>query len=264
MSGAVVVEPDWPRLAKKADYEKFARCEILDIEQLASLTAGFVPRAWRNASAINEDPTRKVTLKDGTIRWRRRPRPYPGAANWGVLLRHDGGVGSLMTRWWIKQRDVLLAAPSEWIDFCKRERLPMCGQFRRHFRPRIRRVPVIETKKETANREREELYRRCTLEALSALDRCRGIHLTKRQLWKLVTARIRAQGDGKLGFDRFRQLLAKWQRDKHDQVARKLARRLQHRRGPITADKQHAIKTELVQRAPEIAAVLFPNTKRQR
>src|SRR6516225_6704106 len=161
MSGVVIVEPDWPRLAKPTDYQKFARCEILDIEQLASLTAGFVPRAWRNTSAINEDPTRKVTLKRGTIRWRKRPPPYPGAVNWGVLLRQDGTVGSLMTRWWIKHPDVSLVAPRDWVDFCKDERLPMCTEFRRHFRPRVRRVPVIETKKETANRESQELYRKC-------------------------------------------------------------------------------------------------------
>jgi hypothetical protein len=140
----------------------------------------------------------------------------------------------------------------------------MCSEFRMNFRPRIGRVPVIETRKETANREREELYRRCTLESVTTLDRCKGIRLTKRQLWKLVVARIKAQGDSKVPqFDRFRQLLAKWRRDKDDGLTRKLTRRLQQQRGPVTAEKKHAIDMELRKRVPGIAAVLLPNTKRQ-
>jgi hypothetical protein len=264
MSGPFIIETDWPRLADKADYEKFARRNLLDIEQLASLTAGYVPRTWRNTSPRNEDPTRKVTRKDGTIEWRRRPRPYAGAVNWGVLRRPDGAVGSLMTRWLREHPDVYDVAPREWVDFCKRERLPMPAELRRHYRPPVRRVSVSETKKETANREREELYRRCTLEALTALDRCRGICLTKRQLWKLVVARIRAQGGSKVPqFERFKQLLRKWRHHKEDRLSRRLVRLLHKRRGPLAEDKQHAVRTLVLEQAPEIAAVLFPNTTRQ-
>jgi len=266
MSGPHIFEPDWPQHAEEADYKNLARRELLDIEQLASLSAGFVPRAWRGASPIKEDPTDKHTLKDGTITWQKRPRPYADAVNWGVLCDSNGVVGSLMTRWWRRHPGVALATPREWVDFCKRERLPMCAEFRRHFRPPISPVPVSETRKETANREKEELYRGCTLDVLTVLHRCKGVPLIQRQLLKLVAKEIEKTTQGQVKapkFERFKQLLTKWRRDKDDQLARKLARVLHKRRGPIRDDEEDVIETRLREQAPEFADVLFPNTNRQ-
>jgi hypothetical protein len=266
MSGVAIVEPDWPRHAKQADYEKFSRCEQLDIEQLASLSAGFMFRAWRGASPINEDPTRKVTLKDGTIVWRKRPRPYAAAVNWAVLRRPDGAVGLFMTRWFRRHPDVYFASPREWVAFRKREGLPLHPDFRSHFRPPARRLSAREAEKETANRARETVYRKGTLEVVTVLARLRGVRLTKRELWKLVIDKIHKQTQEQFKvpkFDRFKQLLTKWRLNENDTLGRKFVRVLHKRRGPIPEDEKDAVRIRLRAQAPEFAAVLFPNSNRR-
>jgi hypothetical protein len=120
---------------------------------------------------------------------------------------------------------------------------------------------MSKTRRFLRDREREDLYRACTLEVVSVLARCR-VRLLKRRLWKLVVRIIetKTQGQGKgPQFERFKQLLRDWLK-REDELGWKLARVLHNKNGPIRPEDKDQYRRRLIAGAPELAAVLFPNT----